>query len=136
MSLSETNFLGIDHHSVISSDINKSKFFFLEIMGLEIAPGRPPLPFDGAWFKIGGNSGQTLHCLCLPNSDPVDNRPEHGGVDRHVAVRIADLEPLIERLEHHGVTYTRSKSGRRAIFFRDPDGNAIEVIEAIETFVD
>lgn len=129
MPLQETNFLGIDHHSMISSDIEKSKFFFLEVMGLEIAPGRPPLPFDGAWFKMG-NSGQTLHCLCLPNPDPVTGRPEHGGVDRHVAVKIADLEPLIARLEHYGVTYSRSKSGRRAIFFRDPDGNAIEVIEA------
>lgn len=128
MQLQETDFLGIDHHSMISSDIEKSKFFFLEVMGLEIAPGRPPLPFDGAWFKMG-NSGQTLHCLCLPNPDPVAGRPEHGGVDRHVAIKITDLEPLIARLEHYGVTYSRSKSGRRAIFFRDPDGNAIEVIE-------
>jgi glyoxylase I family protein len=128
MQLSETCFLGVDHHSMISSDINKSKFFFMEVMGLEIAPGRPPLPFEGAWFKMG-NSGQTLHCLCLPNQDPVENRPEHGGLDRHVAVKIADLAPLIARLEHYGVTYTKSKSGRRAIFFRDPDGNAIEVIE-------
>jgi glyoxylase I family protein len=130
MQLQTTNFLGIDHHSMISSDINKSKFFFLEVMGLELDPNRPAtLPFDGAWFKIG--NGQTLHCLCLPNSDPVVGRPEHGGVDRHVAVRIADLEPLITRLEHYKVTYTRSKSGRRAIFFRDPDGNAIEVIEVV-----
>ncbi len=128
MQLEETNFLGIDHHSMISSDIEKSKFFFLEVMGLEIAPGRPPLPFDGAWFKIG--NGQTLHCLCLPNPDPVENRPEHGGVDRHVAVKITSLAPLIARLEHYGVTYSKSKSGRQAIFFRDPDGNAIEVIEA------
>lgn len=129
MQLNETCFLGIDHHSVISSNIEKSKFFFLEVMGLEIAPGRPPLPFDGAWFKMG-NSGQTLHCLCLPNPDPVTNRPEHGGVDRHVAVKIANLAPLIARLEYYGVTYSKSKSGRQAIFFRDPDGNAIEVIEA------
>jgi glyoxylase I family protein len=127
MTLNPTCFAGIDHHSMISSDIVKSKFFFMEVMGLELNPNRPNLPFDGAWFSIG--NGQTLHCLCLPNSDPVENRPEHGGVDRHVAVRIPDLTPLIERLEHHGVFYTRSKSGRRAIFFRDPDGNAIEVIE-------
>ena len=44
---------------------------------------------------------------------------------------VAELAPLIARLEHYGVTYTRSKSGRKAIFFRDPDGNAIEVIEVV-----
>jgi glyoxylase I family protein len=129
MELAATCFIGLDHHSMISSDINKSKFFFQEVMGLELDPNRPPLPFDGAWFKIG-NAGQALHCLCLDNCDPTDNRPEHGGLDRHIAIRITALAPLIARLEHHQVRYTKSKSGRRAIFFRDPDGNAIEVIEA------
>ena len=129
MSVNQPDFLGIDHHSMISSNLEKSKFFFLEVLGLEIAPGRPPLPYDGAWFKMGKN-GQTLHCLCLPNPDPVENRPAHGGIDRHVAIKITSLEPLIARLEQHKIIYTRSKSGRLAIFFRDPDGNAIEVIEA------
>lgn len=121
-------FLNIDHHSMMSADIEKSKFFFHHILGLEIDPARPALGFDGLWFKLGA-SGQTLHCICLPNLDPVQGRPEHGGLDRHVAIRIASLAPLIARLEAHGVFYTQSKSGRRAIFFRDPDGNAIEVIE-------
>jgi glyoxylase I family protein len=128
MSLKPTNFLGIDHHSVYSADLAKTQFFYTQIIGLEIDPRRPKLSFDGAWFKMGCH-GQTLHCLCLPNPDPVKNRPDHGGLDRHVAVRISDLSPLIERLEQHQIYYTKSKSGRRAIFFRDPDGNAIEVIE-------
>ncbi len=124
----QINFFCIDHHSVMSADINKSKFFFHEVLGLEIDPARPPLSFDGLWFKLG-NSGQTLHCICLPSLDPTDNRPEHGGLDRHVALRIQHLAPLIARLQQHNIFYTTSKSGRRAIFFRDPDGNAIEVIE-------
>ncbi len=128
MESNDIDFLGIDHHSVMSSDITKSKFFFHTIMGLEIDPGRPPLSFDGMWFKLG-NSGQTLHCICLPTCDPTLNRPEHGGLDRHVALKITHLAPLIARLEAHHIFYTKSKSGRRAIFFRDPDGNAIEVIE-------
>jgi glyoxylase I family protein len=128
MPLNQPDFLGIDHHSVISSNLEKSKFFFLDVLGLEIAPGRPPLPYDGAWFKMG-NSGQTLHCLCLPNPDADAIRPAHGGLDRHVALKITNLATLIARLEHYGVTYSKSKSGRNAIFFRDPDGNAIEVIE-------
>ncbi len=122
------NFLGIDHHSVYSSNLEKTKFFYMQVLGLELDLRRPPLSFDGAWFKMG-NYGQTLHCLCLPNPDSITNRPDHGGLDRHVAVKIADLKPLIMRLEKYQVYYTRSKSGRPAIFCRDPDGNAIEVIE-------
>lgn len=64
----------------------------------------------------------------LPNPDPVDGRPEHGGRDRHVAFTIADLQPLKGRLDGAGVTYTMSKSGRAALFCRDLDGNAFEVM--------
>ncbi|MDQ7089852.1 MAG: VOC family protein [Methylococcales bacterium] len=121
------NFLRIDHHSVISSDIEKSKFFYHNIIGLEIDLERPPLKYDGAWFKVTEDTA--LHCLCLPNYDPVKGRPEHGGHDRHVALKINDLSPLISQLDKHAIFYSRSISGRQAIFFRDPDGNAIEVIE-------
>jgi glyoxylase I family protein len=45
-----------------------------------------------------------------------------------VAVRVDDLEGMRQRLEAAGVPYTRSQSGRAAIFCRDPDGNAFELI--------
>lgn len=49
--------------------------------------------------------------------------------DRHVAVTVKDLDPLVASLEKHGRPYTFSKSGRRAVFTRDIDSNAIEFIE-------
>lgn len=128
METKNINLLRMDHHSVLSSDIAKSKFFYHEILGLEIDPDRPNLAYDGLWFKIGE---QAIHCICLPNPDPVLERPEHGGRDRHVALKIANLQPLITRLEEHSIFYSKSKSGRAAIFFRDPDGNAVEVIEEL-----
>jgi len=53
---------------------------------------------------------------------------QHGGRDRHVALAVSDLAQLIERLNQAGVAYTLSSSGRRALFCRDPDGNALELI--------
>jgi glyoxylase I family protein len=127
MNFNQINFLKIDHHSVISADIEKSTFFYHTVMGLAIDVNRPQLNYDGAWFKV--TEGTAIHCLCLPNYDPVKGRPEHGGLDRHVALKTDNLTPLITQLEAHHIFYSKSKSGRRAIFFRDPDGNAIEVIE-------
>jgi hypothetical protein len=49
--------------------------------------------------------------------------------DRHAALTIKNLDPLIESLERHGVTYTFSRSGRRAVFLRDIDANALEFVE-------
>ena len=39
------------------------------------------------------------------------------------------LKRLIDALEAKKISFTLSKSGRKALFCRDPDGNAIEVIE-------
>ncbi len=128
MTTNAISFTGIDHHSLIISDGKASKFFYQQILGLELDSARPKLSVEGFWFKVGPGR-HAIHCLILPNPDPTDNRPEHGGRDRHVALRITHLQPLIERLEQHNITYTKSFSGRQAIFFRDPDSNAIEVIE-------
>jgi glyoxylase I family protein len=87
---------------------------------------RPDLGFKGAWLRLGE---QQLHLLELPNMDPTTGRPAHGGRDRHVALSTAALDPVKERLEQAGVPYTLSISGRRALFCRDPDGNAIEILE-------
>lgn len=126
--MNNLGFLNIDHHSVIAADLEKSKHFYHTILGLEIDLNRPDLPYDGLWFKVA-NTGQAIHLLRLPNYDPVTGRPEHGGLDRHVALKIVDLQVLMAQLDRHQIFYSKSKSGRGAIFFRDPDGNAIEVIQ-------
>ncbi len=126
MTSPDFSFSGIDHHSVIISDIENSRHFYGLVLGLEEDKSRPEMSYDGLWFNVGA---QAIHCLKLENPDPVDERPEHGGRDRHVCLICDDINSLIERLEQYYVDYTRSKSGRRAIFFRDPDGNALEVQE-------
>lgn len=42
---------------------------------------------------------------------------------------VESIEPLEARLKEAAVPYTRSMSGRPAIFFRDPDSNVLEVAE-------
>jgi glyoxylase I family protein len=60
----------------------------------------------------------------------VDGRPEHGGRDRHVAFLVSGLEAIRQRLEAAEVAYTVSRSGRAALFVRDPDGNGLELVES------
>jgi glyoxylase I family protein len=118
--------LGFHHVSLIVSDTQRSLAFYHDLLGLPIEPSRPDLGFPGAWLRLG--DGQ-IHLLELPNPDPVTGRPEHGGRDRHLAMRVSGLDALTERLQATGVGFTRSKSGRSAVFCRDPDGNALELIE-------
>jgi glyoxylase I family protein len=118
--------LGLHHVSLIVSDTSRALGFYRDLLGLELAPERPDLEFPGAWLAIGD---QQLHLLELPNPDPVVGRPSHGGRDRHMALLVGNLAALIQRLDDAGTAYTLSRSGRRALFCRDPDGNAVELIE-------
>ncbi len=120
------NISAIHHASVIVSDMQESLDFYQQVLGLEIDVSRPDLGYPGAWLKIGQ---QQLHLLELPNPDPVTVRPQHGGRDRHLAVTVRSLDQLTANLDKYHIDYTLSRSGRRALFCRDPDGNALEFIE-------
>lgn len=118
--------IAFHHASLIVSDTRVSLTFYRDILGLAVDQGRPNLGYPGAWLTI---DEQQIHLLELPNPDPTDNRPEHGGRDRHLAFRVNDLDDLVKRLRTHSIAYTESKSGRKALFCRDPDGNALEFIQ-------
>ena len=120
-----TNFRGIHHSSLIISDTSQALQFYCAVLGMQQVP-RMDLPFPGAWLAVGD---QQIHLLELPNPDPVTGRPEHGGRDRHVAVLVNNLSAIISALEAAKIDYTKSRSCRPALFCRDPDGNAIEIIE-------
>ena len=119
---------GIDHVSVLVADTARALEFYRDILGMELDRSRPQLPYGGAFLNLG--DGRQIHLIELPNPDPVDGRPAHGGRDRHTAVRIRSLDEVIARLEAAAVAFTLSRSGRRALFCRDFDGNAYEFIES------
>ena len=118
-----------NHASLIVSDAARALEFYVGLLGLEPLRERPDLGYRGAWLAVGGVQ---IHLLELPNPDPVSGRPPHGGRDRHIALNVAALDPLMERLAGANVPFTLSRSGRRALFCRDPDGNAVELIESVD----
>jgi glyoxylase I family protein len=114
------------HASFLSSDLARSRAFYEGVLGLRPNPSRPQMSYDGIWYDVAPN--QQIHLLLLPDPEAGLQRPAHGGRDRHVALAVSDIAKLIERLELAGIVYTLSQSGRRALFCRDPDGNALEFI--------
>lgn len=121
------NFLSMHHASVIVADVGLSLDFYCGVLGMTQLP-RADLPYPGAWLAAGE---QQIHLLELPNPDPTTGRPTHGGRDRHVAFMVKDLQSVIDVLAANNIDFTLSRSGRKALFCRDPDGNAIELIEAV-----
>ena len=117
----------INHVSLLVADTDRALDFYHGMLGLSIDDSRPALDFPGAWLKVG--DGQ-IHLLELLKSGAPEERPEHGGRDAHLAMNVVDLDKVVHALETAGIAYTQSRSGRKALFCRDPDGNALELIEA------
>lgn len=117
----------LNHVSVLVADTGRALNFYVDVLGFSVDPGRGDLGYPGAWLRL--NADEQIHLLQLPNPDPTDGRPNHGGRDRHLALNVPDLDVVTERLDQAGVRYTRSVSGRRALFCRDPDANALEFVE-------
>ena len=120
---------GVHHVSLVVSDTGRALGFYRDILGLQVDEERPDLGFPGAWLRVGT---QQIHLLQVPNPDPVHGRPAHGGRDRHLALAVDALDDFARRLEAAGIGFTRSRSGRHALFCRDPDGNGIELVELRE----
>lgn len=114
------------HATFLTSDLDKSRAFYEGVLGLRPDPKRPAMGFAGVWYDIAVN--QQIHLMSLPDPEAGLARPAHGGRDRHVALAVSDLAQLAVRLDQAGISYTRSQSGRSALFCRDPDGNALEFV--------
>lgn len=115
------------HTTFLTSDLVRARAFYEGVLGLSPDPNRPQMSYAGVWYDVA--PGQQIHLMVLPDPEAGLQRPSHGGRDRHVALAVSDMTELIGRLNQAGVTHTLSQSGRRALFCRDPDHNALEFVE-------
>lgn len=124
--MSEPLILKLHHVSLIVKDLSVALTFYQKVLGLSVDESRPDLGYPGAWLILPEN--QQLHLMEIDNPDKDSERPEHGGRDHHVAFSVSSIEKIAVSLEEMGFSFTKSKSGRKALFCRDPDGNALEFI--------
>ena len=88
----EVTYGGIAHAGVIVSSTEVAFQFYTQVLGMEDETHirNKKLPFPGAFVRAGE---QQIHIMELPNPDPVDGRPEHGGARLvpHVCARSRGL---------------------------------------------
>jgi len=116
---------GIDHFNVAASPglIEEVRRFYVDVLGLK-AGYRPAFSSQGYWLYA---EQQALVHLSV--------RKDHGetggnGPLDHVAFRVSDPAPLIDRLDRAGVAYRRreiTEMSMGQLFFQDPAGNGLEV---------
>lgn len=113
---------GMNHFTVMSSDLEKSKAFYINILGLTEGY-RPPFEFPGAWLYSGDQA--ILHIMA---GRPMPSNA--AGVIDHMAFTASNLQLVIKQLKQHGIKYKLQRLPGLEIwqlFCHDPDGAKVEL---------
>lgn len=130
---------GLNHYTVCPKDLERTKDFYVEVLGLEVG-FRPPLDFPGYWLWSAGQP--TVHLIGMREKDRALPPREVGatGLFDHVAFTASGLAETKRRLGAAKVDYEERVLPRihnTQLFFRDPDGVSIELnFPAHETVLD
>ena len=126
---------GINHYLVVSRDLDRSKAFYEQVLGLELAD-RPDFGFPGYWLKAGEDI-----CVHLASQEENQIRDQFllkkhprgttgsGSVD-HIAFLAKNPDEVRDRIQKSGVEmHFRSfpESKLFQIFLKDPDDVTIEL---------
>lgn len=110
---------------MLVSDLEKSEHFYGEILGLEKV--NRVLKYPGVWYQVGEYQ---IHLIVHDNLNIVLPNQEQWGRNNHLALGVDNLDEAIENLESKGYLVQKSRSGRKAFFTKDPDGNIIEISQS------
>lgn len=124
--------LGIHHVALICADYPRSRDFYVRVLGLNVLAEHYRQARASWKLDLALPDGGQLELFSFPAAPPRPSRPEAQGL-RHLAFRVAALEPVIERLTAEGVVCEPIRvdeyTGRRFTFFADPDGLPLELYE-------
>ncbi|MET0211105.1 MAG: VOC family protein [Burkholderiaceae bacterium] len=129
------------HFSVRTMDLDASRRFYVEILGLHEGY-RPPFDFPGAWLYRGGDEADygTVHLIGIDPESPeglsayLGDRARSdlqgsGAVD-HLAFLANDLAGMRERLRAAGLNFrerTVPSLNLHQLFVTDPSGLVVEL---------
>jgi glyoxylase I family protein len=122
----------IHHVSLICSNIERSKKFYTDVVGLSIMQEIYRSDKDSYMIDLGLNGHFILELFTFPNSPSRITQPEACGL-RHLAFEVSDIELAVSNLKENGVETEEIKldehTGKHYVFFKDPDQLPIELYQ-------
>ena len=116
--------LGIEHAAIAAANVERLAAFYVRVLGFEINYRGKTAIFvkasNGSMIEIIPAEGQQSELS-----------PKAAGL-RHLALNVIDFDSECRRLEAAGVTFLEPpliKGGNKVVFFRDPEGNILHLIE-------
>lgn len=146
-----TGMVGMVHPGITVSDLEKSIEFYRDILGLELLKreekitsrgerlGVPGAIIECAFFAVPG-SDATIELIQFHSPPQPNNygQPINAVGQVHIAFRVSNIEAAMAELRAQGVCFVSHDyvvinkgplNGWKFIYFKDPDGTNIELIE-------
>ena len=125
----------LNHVTIVVKDLDASRRFYREALGMVEAQRPDRMTFKGAWMRQGSAEIHLVQAdwSCQPPGDApaVPNERADIGRARHIAFAVADLDAARAHLASQGVAVVLGPRGRgdgvMQMYCYDPDGHLIEL---------
>ncbi len=125
--------LRIHHVAIICSDYERSKRFYVEVLGLRIIAENSRADRGSYKLDLALDDGTQIELFSFPDPPLRASYPEARGL-RHLAFSVNNIDDAVASLRacNVGCEATRidQATGKRFTFFHDPDGLPLELYEA------
>ena len=121
----------IDHVTLVVSDIQASREFYVNLLGMQEVR-RPDFTFGGAWFQAGATLVHLIeeHEQSGPAGYPVEVLKKSSR-NHHFAFEVDDAAAAAEILKQRGYELVddakERPDGAVQMFVADPDGHVVEL---------
>lgn len=123
---------GIHHIAIICSDYDRSKHFYVQLLGFPILRETYREARDSYKLDLQVGEQTQIELFSFPHPPDRPNSPEACGL-RHLAFKVADLDATVADLSAKGIAIEPIRldelTGKRFTFFKDPDGLPLELYE-------
>jgi glyoxylase I family protein len=122
----------IHHVAIICSDYEKSKDFYVRILGLTPVTEVYRAERDSYKLDLEVNGNYQIELFSFPDPPKRPSYPEAAGL-RHLAFEVDDIEEAVRQLTVKGIEIEPIRidpfTNKKFTFFADPDGLPIELYE-------
>ena len=147
-------FRALHHFNLIVSDMDKTKTFYHDVLGLEIAleteiddpefsrgVGLPGTKVLATFFKLPDNNGliETFQYLRPPGTPVPESAKANDGGWQHLCFQVDNIEQTVQTLEGKGIKFLSTPvtlspehpvfAGVRFCYFRGPDREILEILQ-------
>jgi catechol 2,3-dioxygenase-like lactoylglutathione lyase family enzyme len=123
-------FRAIDYTVIYVRDMEAMRRFYQDVLAFPLERELSPRWIE---YRVGSN----ILALATPGRMPADAPVPNGTAALQLAFKVAvpDVDCCAEELVHRGIALlsppTDQAFGHRTLFFRDPDGNVLEIYAEI-----